>query len=247
MLPEAQVLKAQIMKIIKSTMAVLAIASSTLFAAPGNATDVAVAGKTKGVLWDCRAHPGGEWPIDPAEYVVRNCAYCHGPGLQGQAVAPRLAGQHRDYITNQFLRFIDKGRNNPFSLKYMSHVSLVVLPDSRCAIATYISTMYPEARRDGDEALLSKGEEIFRHGVPNDNIPACQFCHGPEAQGVGIFPRLGGQSYYYLKRRLEQWVEGYGTVSPHMPGIASKLKPDQIEAISSYLSFVPAAPSRGEF
>ena len=230
--------KAEIMKLLKSTIAVLAMASSSLFALSGHAEE----GHR-----NCRANPGGEWPIDPAAYVVRNCAFCHGPSLQGLAVAPRLAGQHQDYIIYQLERFKNQERNNPFSLKYMSHVAVSVQPDSYCELGAYISTMATEARCDGNEALAAKGEEIFRHGVPNDNIPACQFCHGPEAQGVGKFPRLGGQSYYYLKRRLEQWVEGYGTISPHMPGIASKLNPEQIDAIASYLSFLPAAPSPGEY
>ena len=244
---EGQVLKAEIMKISTSTLAVLAIASTSLFAVPVTAADTAAAGKSGEPHWNCRSNPGGEWPIDPAEYVVRNCAFCHEPGLQGYALAPRLAGQHRDYIIVQLERFRTKERNNPFSLKFMSHVSVNVQQDSYCAVGAYISTMVPEARRDGDEALLGKGEDIFRHGAPNDNIPACQFCHGPEAQGLGIFPRLGGQSYYYLKRRLEQWGQGLGAISPHMPGIASKLNADQIEAIASYLSFLPAAPSKGEF
>jgi cytochrome c553 len=226
------------MKLLKSTIAVLAMASSSLFALSGHAEE----GHR-----NCRANPGGEWPIDPPAYVVRNCAFCHGPSLQGLAVAPRLAGQHQDYIIYQLERFRDKERNNPFSLKYMSHVAVSVLPDSYCELGAYISTMPAEARNDGDEALAPKGEEIFRHGAPDDNIPACQFCHGPEAQGVGRFPRLGGQSYYYLKRRLEQWVEGYGRISSHMPGIASKLNPEQIDAIASYLSFLPAAPSPGEY
>jgi cytochrome c553 len=226
------------MKLLKSTIAALAMASSSLFALSGHAEE----GHR-----NCRANPGGEWPIDPAAYVVRNCAFCHGPSLQGLAVAPRLAGQHQEYIVNQLERFRDKERNSPFSLKYMSHVAVSVLPENYCEVAAYIATMPAEAQSDGNEPLAGKGEEIFRHGVPDDNIPACQFCHGPEAQGVGRFPRLGGQSYYYLKRRLEQWVEGYGKISPHMPGIASKLNPEQIEAIASYLSFLPAAPSPGEY
>jgi hypothetical protein len=42
-----------------------------------------------------------------------------------------------------------------------------------------------------------------------------------------------------LKRRLEQWAEGYhAAAGPPMPDIASKLSPDQIEALASYLSFV---------
>jgi cytochrome c553 len=50
---------------------------------------------------------------------------------------------------------------------------------------------------------------------------------------------LAGQSYYYLKRKLAQWGEGYhATAARPMPGIASKLSDGEIEALASYLSFV---------
>ena len=32
---------------------------------------------------------------------------------------------------------------------------------------------------------------------------------GPNAEGVAEIPRLGGLAYTYLKRRLQQWGEGY--------------------------------------
>ena len=122
-----------------------------------------------------------------------------------------------------------------------------MLPDSDCQIGAYISSMPAQAARDGREELRAQGEDVFLHGKPSNNLPACQFCHGPEAQGLGIFPRLGGQSYYYLKRRLENWNQGYEVVAPHMPGIVGLMSPDDIEAVASYLSFQEAAPSRGEF
>ncbi len=226
------------MKLIKSTIAVLALASSSLLALAGNAEAHS----------NCRANPGGEWPIDPAAYVVRNCAFCHGdPTLQGRAVAPRLAGQHREYIINQLERLRSNSRDNPFSLTYMSHAARKVLPDSYCELGAYISTLPPLPANNGNEALAAAGEDIFKHGVPGENIPACQFCHGPQAQGVGKFPRLGGQSYNYLKRRLRQWGEGFDPHAEKMPAIAPKLSPVQIEAVASYLSFVEAAPSKAEF
>ena len=49
---------------------------------------------------------------------------------------------------------------------------------------------------------------------------------------------MGGQPYVYLKRRLNEWREGYTTVAAHMPGIAANLTDDQVEAITSYISFV---------
>ncbi len=223
------------MKLFKLTIAVLAIAP--LFVAAGNAEPHR----------NCRSQPGGEWPIEPGAYVMRNCAFCHNESLGGRFHAPRLAGQHQDYIVYQFERFLNKTRNNPFSLHYMSHAAVKTLPENLCELGAYISTLPPEPANDGNKELAAKGEDIFLHGIPSENIPACQFCHGPEAQGIGKFPRIGGLSYYYVKRRLTQWSEGYSAVSPNMPAIASLLSPDEMEAVASYLSFVPAAPSRGEF
>jgi cytochrome c553 len=42
----------------------------------------------------------------------------------------------------------------------------------------------------------------------------------------------------YLKRRLEQWNEGYHAAAEPMPRIAKRLSANEIEALASYLSFV---------
>ncbi|MGB9045425.1 MAG: c-type cytochrome, partial [Pseudolabrys sp.] len=90
----------------------------------------------------------------------------------------------------------------------------------------------------------TRGRTIYQEGSPDANIPSCVACHGPNAEGAaaegaGQIPRLGGLSYYYLKRRLEQWGEGYhATAFPPMPEIASKLSDNDIEALASYLSYV---------
>jgi cytochrome c553 len=77
-------------------------------------------------------------------------------------------------------------------------------------------------------------------GIPEYDIASCAACHGPDAEGIGSIPRLGGLSYFYLARRLAQWGEGYHvTAEPPMPRIASRLAPDEIAALASFLSFVP--------
>ncbi|MGO9172378.1 MAG: c-type cytochrome [Rhodomicrobium sp.] len=215
------------MKPTKITIAALAIACSSVFAIAGHAQ-----------VRHCSAGPES-WPIEPSNYVTRNCAFCHGPGVQGRAVAPRLAGQHADYIVKQIEYFRDKSRNGVFALRYMSHVAVQIQPDYECEVAAYIESLPPEPAADnGNEALVPVGEALFQGGSPGDNIPACIFCHGPEGQGVGRIPRLGGLSYNYLQRRLTQWGEGFHSNAEIMPGVASKLSPDQIEAVASYLSYV---------
>ena len=96
-----------------------------------------------------------------------------------------------------------------------------------------------QAAPDGDPELAPAGRTIFEEGIPESNIVACGACHGPNAEGVGEIPRLGGLSYFYLKRRLKQWGEGYHAAArPPMPRIAGKLGPNEIEALASYLSFI---------
>lgn len=146
---------------------------------------------------------------------------------------------------NQLYSFRDHARDNPLSRQYMwgaaaNHLSLQTARN----LALYLSTVSPKSANDGYEILTARGRTIYQEGIPDANIPSCVACHGPNAEGAaaegaGQIPRLGGLSYYYLKKRLEQWGEGYhATALPPMPEIASKLSENDIEALASYLSFV---------
>jgi cytochrome c553 len=105
-------------------------------------------------------------------------------------------------------------------------------------LAAYFSGLPPRAAMDGESELVAEGRAIFEDGAPNENIAACQACHGPEAQGVREIPRLGGLSYSYLKQRLEQWSEGFDASATVMPKVARSLSERQIAAVASFLSFL---------
>jgi cytochrome c553 len=171
--------------------------------------------------------------------AVRNCTWCHGGSAQGYTPAPRLAGQRYQYIENQLVEFHTHARDNPLSKQYMWGATANLEAQTARDLATYFSTLTPRAANDGNRESAALGRTIYQEGMPDSNIVACVVCHGPNAQGIGEIPRLGGLAYSYLKRRLEQWGEGYhAAAGPPMPDIAGKLSPDQIEAIASYLSFV---------
>jgi len=210
------------MKLINFTTAILALVSSS---APSLAGDLTI--------------------FYGQKFADRNCAWCHGPSLQGFSTAPRLAGQSSQYLMNQLYSFRDHARDNPLSRQYMwgaaaNHLSL----QTARSLALYLSTLSPKPADDGYVVLTDRGRTIYQEGIPDANIPSCVACHGPNAEGAaaegaGQIPRLGGLSYYYLKRRLEQWGEGYhATALPPMPEIATKLSENDIEALASYLSFV---------
>ncbi|MGA9210380.1 MAG: c-type cytochrome [Terriglobales bacterium] len=171
--------------------------------------------------------------------AIRNCTWCHGESAQGYTPAPRLAGQHLQYLEKQLVNFREHTRNGPFSKKYMWGAAAHLSAGAARSLAIYFSTIPPKAANDGDRELVATGREIYQVGVPDSNIAACVACHGPNSQGVGEIPRLGGLAYTYLKRRLEQWGQGYhAAAGPPMPHIASQLSLNQIEALASYLSFV---------
>lgn len=181
--------------------------------------------------------PSAAAGIEPA--AVRNCTWCHGAAGQGYATAPRLAGQRSRYIENQVLNFQAHKRDNPFSKQFMWSAVANLSLETAHELAEYLSTLPALAANDGDHDLVAIGKTIYQQGVPESNIVPCSACHGPNAEGAGELPRLGGLSYYYLKRRLSQWGEGYhAAAEPPMPRIASKLSPIEIEAIASYLSFI---------
>jgi len=177
---------------------------------------------------------GGLEPVS-----VRNCTWCHGAGAQGYEPAPSLAGQKRQYIEAQLLSLRTHARDNPFSKQYMWAAVANLGPGAAHDLAIYFSTLSPKAANNGDKQQAATGKALYEDGNPDANTVACAVCHGPNAQGIRDIPRLGGLSYYYLKRKLKQWGEGYHAAAKSpMPRIASQLSPHQIEALASYLSFI---------
>jgi cytochrome c553 len=115
------------------------------------------------------------------ETVSRNCTWCHGA--------------------------MGRGYSKAFSQQYMWGATANLGPQTARDLATYFSTLPPTPANDGERALAEIGRDIYLEGIPEYDIASCAACHGPNAEGVGQIPRLGGLSYSYLKRRLAQWGE----------------------------------------
>jgi cytochrome c553 len=171
---------------------------------------------------------------------IDNCTgFCHGAAAQGIAQAPRLAGQKSRYILRQLRAFHEHTRDNPLSRQYMWYATENLRDDTAQTLALQLAALPATPARDGRPELVGAGQMLFDGGSPEQEIVACIVCHGPQGQGVRDIPRLGGLSYEYLKRRLQQWAEGYHATALHpMPRVAKRLSADDIEALASYLSYV---------
>jgi cytochrome c553 len=170
---------------------------------------------------------------------ITYCKDCHGlsaQGYYGYLTMPRLAGQTPEYIENSLRAFADGKRERHFLLNMPRVHGLS--PEMRTALAAYFHGLNPPPLGGGAaRGQVSLGKTIYQDGLPEANVPACAACHGPEAKGEGVIPRLAGQLYPYLVKELSNW----GRERQHesaliMEPIAHGLTQSQITAVAAYVS-----------
>jgi len=202
-------------------MAILA----TVFAAPGRAEDTGAISKRD------------------LEAKLQYCKTCHGlsgQGFRGSSPMPRLAGQQTEYFENQLRAFVDRRREN----KFMFNVAHVLSPAMITDLATHFRDLNPKPLGGAPRELVPTGKTIYEQGVGNANVPPCRSCHGPEAKGNGVFPRLAGQLHDYIARKLVNWSKERGQdpanpdTSAIMEPIAHSLTESQIAPVAAYLSYL---------
>ncbi len=170
--------------------------------------------------------------------TLNNCAVCHG--LHGHSVSPtfpNLAAQQPVYLENQLKAFKNETRGDPDAQAYMwgmaSQLSDAMIPQ----IAEYFSKQPPPPAVTGDAALIAKGRKIFTEGLPSQGVPPCASCHGPQAAGRDMFPRLAGQHAPYLLKQLLV-IQSVLRTAPVMHGVIKDLTRDQMQAVATYLASI---------
>lgn len=163
------------------------------------------------------------------------CAACHG--VTGNSVAPNwpnLAGQHPGYIVRQLDAF-KKGERLDASMRSFA---MMLSEQDMHDVAAYFSTQQLNPK-GADPKLVTRGEEIYRGGIPERGIPACIGCHGPSGHGnyLTAYPRISGQNAEYMLTTLKAYADGTRTSDPNqmMRNIASQLLEDEMRAVTSYV------------
>jgi cytochrome c553 len=170
-----------------------------------------------------------------AQIAGQVCSNCHGPGGHSQSpLFPQLAGQQELYLAAQIRAFQNKTRGDPEAHNYMWGMATLISEPMVDALAEFYSRQPPPPGKTGNPGLVEKGKVLFEQGVPERGIAACASCHGSDAGGRSIFPRLAGQHAPYLVRQLEV-IQAQLRKSPIMHGIIRDLKPDEIKAVAEYL------------
>jgi cytochrome c553 len=167
------------------------------------------------------------------------CGTCHGPhGNSQQPKFPILAGQGANYLANQLKAFRGQTRGDPDALGYMWGMASQLDDTTIDALAKYYSNQRPGPARLRDSAQVTRGREIYLHGIESEGVPACASCHGPDAHGLADFPRLAGQHAQYVLKQLGSFQSNMRNVAV-MHGVAQNLRIAEMESVGAYLEAQP--------
>lgn len=163
------------------------------------------------------------------------CANCHGAsGRSISPMFPNLAAQTVPYLQAQLRAFRDQTRADPDALSFMWGMASQLNDATIDAISTYYAAQSPPRAKTGDAKLTARGKQIFEEGVTSQGVPACATCHGPQARGDNIFPRLAGQHADYLVKQALVIQRGL-RAAPVMHDVIKGLSQDQMRAVATYL------------
>jgi cytochrome c553 len=166
-----------------------------------------------------RIFPGGA----EADAINNNCLICHSAGM----VLTQSSLSRADWQAE-----VEKMRNF-----YKAPIAAKDVP----AIVDYLaklSDVMAQTRSRRPDAM--HGAVIVAQGTAT-GAPACAQCHAFNgvSDGSGAFPRIAGQSVYYLAGQLNDYSSGV-RVNAIMSPIAKALSPDDVADVSAYYSRIDA-------
>jgi len=176
--------------------------------------------------------------VDAGQEKAAVCAACHG--VDGNSVVPnwpKIAGQYAPYLQRQLTLIKSGSRPVP----EMAGIVINLSEQDMADLAAYFSSQTATAGLT-DEALLAKGELLYRSGNSETGVPACMACHGPAGEGnpLSLYPSLAGQHSVYSEKMLTGFRAGttWGdddTNSKIMTDVTNRLTDEEIKAVASYI------------
>lgn len=163
------------------------------------------------------------------------CAACHGP--EGNAITPgtpSLSAMPAFYTHWQLIMFRDGRRGDPQMTPFVQNLTDADLGDLAAYYVAQAAKLRPA------EIDRAKAEA----GRPLAQIHHCTSCHGPGLMGQGQVPRLAGQDFVYLLKRLRGYrSKTTSDLDGMMTMVSQSLSEQDIENLVHFMASVP--PSGG--
>ncbi len=178
-------------------------------------------------------------PQNAEDTAIGVCGTCHGPdGNSINPMFPRLAGQHADYLVRQLKSFKEQTRGDPYAIAFMWGMASGLSDETIDALAQYYARQKTGPGKGHDPATVARGRDVYEHGVASQGVPACAACHGPDALGNGMYPRVAGQHAEYILKQLASFQSNMRNMAV-MHGVAQNLRTPEMQAVADYLESLP--------
>lgn len=210
---------------------------------------IAPVGRVEVAAVDPDAAPAGPKPA--SEVYTSVCAACHNAGVagapradDGDEWARRLDEKGLDTLVshsiNGFQAMPARGGNPNLSDEEVAGTVAYILEQAGVSVGD-------DAAVEAVAAEVPAVEEVAEPAVAGDaeagkgRFAACASCHGAQGQGMGIFPKIAGQSPDYIAGRLQQYRAGeqVGPTSALMTPHASGLSDEAIADLAAYIASLP--------
>jgi cytochrome c553 len=212
----------------------------------GNTTRLVVAAIVVGLMASCanveRSRDLANPNVSGQTMAMQVCSNCHG--ATGNSVSPNfpnLAAQQEAYLAAQLHEFKGHSREDPAGFEYMWGLSHNLTDKQIQELAAHFAGQELERHAiEGRPDRIAAGKAIFTVGLPDQSVPACSSCHGPEGMGNGTFPRIAGQHADYLVKQLKVFQRtNQRPQAVVMKTVAHELTKQNIENVAAYLQAMP--------
>ncbi len=169
--------------------------------------------------------------VDAGRDRYAACISCHGAEGEGMGIFPKIAGQSADYVAEK-LKAYRAGETVGPNTALMAPMAMPLSDEAIADLAAYVATLgAPEEAAAEPEVAGDAEAGAGRYG-------ACASCHGAQGQGMGIFPKISGQSAGYVADKLKAYRAGE-TVGPNsalMIPQALGLSDEAIADLAAYIA-----------
>lgn len=165
--------------------------------------------------------------------VTATCAACHG--MDGNSVVPafpKLAGRHPEYIVGELNKFVSGKRKSDI----MAPITAGLDPDDFKPLGAYFGSQIATRGTVSDASAAEAGRKLYLEGNEQSGVPACEGCHGTDAQGGKRFPRLAGQHREYLIEQIYKFRTNARNATRVMREVSTRMTDAEIKAVAEFLT-----------